>query len=85
MAVNLRLSTDAARALSEMARRTGRSQQQLLRLAVDRLLGIGDAPERGHYIAAGLVRAPTPYRDEEPRVTLADGATSMQLLDRDDR
>lgn len=91
MATNLRLSAAAAAALRDEARRRGRSQQDLLREAVDRFLG--RAPEGGgteqpalaRAIAAGLVRPPAPYRDVVPTIELPQGDTSHGLLDRDDR
>lgn len=45
MAVNLRLSSDAAHALRVEAERAGVSQQVLLRRAVDAYLGLGGATD----------------------------------------
>jgi len=84
VAVNLRLSDDAAAALRAASRRTGRSQQELLREAVDRYLGLErPATAREQAIASGLVRPPTEFRDFEPTVQLRAGVTTADLLDRD--
>lgn len=85
MATNLRLSEAAARALRQAAEATGRSQQDLLREAVDRYLGL-DSPgaDRQRARAAGLVRPGTPFRDVTPTVRLPRGVTTRDLLQRDD-
>ncbi len=83
MAVNLRLDPDAAAELRSASARTGKSQQEILRLALDEHLGrVGsnrptsypdwvDPPER-------------PYRPVTPALRLSRGTTA-DLLDRDDR
>lgn len=84
MATNLRLSEQAAAALRDEAERSGRSQQALLREAVDRYLGrqtSDDALDRA--VATGLVKAPTPFRDITPKIRLAEGVSALDLLDRD--
>ncbi|MBA2640883.1 MAG: ribbon-helix-helix protein, CopG family [Nocardioidaceae bacterium] len=85
MATNLRLGAEAAEALRAAARASGRSQQDLLRDAVDRFLGIGSTSARERAVASGLVRAPAPFVDTEPTVRLSDGESSLDLLERDDR
>lgn len=84
MSTNLRLSDDAVAALRDAARRTGRSQQDLMREAVNRFLGIGpgDNP-RERAVTAGLVKAPSPFQDVEPSVELPDCVDVRDLLDRD--
>lgn len=84
MATNLRLTDDAVTALRDAARRTGRSQQDLLREAVNRYLGIGakDSP-RDRAVTAGLVKAPSPFEDVAPTVVLPGGRSILDLLDRD--
>jgi len=84
MSTNLRLSDAAVTALRAAAQRTGRSQQDLLREAVNRFLGIGlgDSP-RERAVTAGLVKAPSPFRDAEPSVVLPEGVDVLDLLDRD--
>lgn len=85
VATNLRLSPETARALQDASRATGRSQQDLIRDAVERYLGIGDASaELARLIATGVVRQGTPFRDVEPWINLPAGMTSHELLDRDD-
>jgi hypothetical protein len=90
MATNLRLRPEAESALREASARTGRSQQDLIREALDRYLGVGDPqPASGsveQLIAAGILRpARTPYRRPSKRLTLPPGVTSLDLLDREDR
>ncbi|MGM7698322.1 hypothetical protein [Microbacterium sp. A84] len=84
MAMNLRLRDDAVVALRAESERTGLSQQEILRLAVDEHLGI-----------SGSVRAPAypewvtlperVYRPVTPALRLPDGLSTADLLDRDDR
>jgi len=83
MATNLRLSREAADALRAAAARSGRSQQELLREAVDSYLGLrpDEAPPHAA-VASGLVRPPTPFRDVAPTVRLRRGVTTAALLDR---
>lgn len=84
MATNLRLSREAAAALRDAAERTGRSQQDLLREAVDRLLGLTPDGTRRRAVTAGLVEAPTPFRDVTPDIELPEHVHTLDLLDRDD-
>lgn len=85
MATNLRLRDDAAEALRQASERTGRSQQNLIRDAVDRYLGlVGDQTDLDRAVAQGLVRPPAPFRDVRPSTTLAS-VSSLDLLDRDER
>ena len=85
MATNLRLSAETARALQDAAKSTGRSQQDLIRDAVERFLGIApESQELAQLVAAGVVRPGTPFRDVEPWIVLPEGVTSEDLLDRDD-
>lgn len=90
MATNLRLRPEAEAALRSEAERTGRSQQELIREALDRYLGIGvSGPTPGSIddlIARGLlIPAREPYRRPRGRLTLPSGVTSLDLLDREDR
>lgn len=85
MATNLRLTPRAVTALREASTRTGRSQQELLREAVDQFLGLsGDVSARQAAVASGVVRAPAPFRDTAPDVELQRGVSSLDLLDRGD-
>jgi hypothetical protein len=86
MSTKLRLSAEAASALRDASTRTARSQQDLLREAVDRFLGLGAGDQdSARAVATGLVRAPTEFLDVEASVRLQRGQTTMQLLDRDER
>jgi predicted transcriptional regulator len=90
VALNLRLRPEAERALRAEADRSGRSQQEILREAVDRYLGLtttGEAAhEWDHLITSGKVLPPRgEYRKVIPTKTLSDGRRSMDLLNRDDR
>lgn len=86
VATNLRLSADLVLALREEARRSGRSQQDIVRHALRRELGLvpGES-ELELAIRRGIVAAPTPFQDVEPSSVLADGTTTADLLDREDR
>ena len=85
MATNLRLSEAAAQALRKAAEASGRSQQDLLREAVDRYLGLDTSvSDRERARAAGLVRPGRPFRDVVPTVQLARGRSTRDLLQADD-
>ena len=85
MATNLRLSERTATALREASQRTGRSQQDLLREAIDCFLGLSaDEPTRDRAVASGLVKAPTPFIDVAPSIKLGRGMTTLDLLERDE-
>ena len=90
MATNLRLRAVAEEALRREAERTGRSQQDLIREAVDRYLGLaGDRPstsDRDVVVASGLaLPARRAYEELEELVRLPEALTTIDLLDRDDR
>jgi hypothetical protein len=90
MATNLRLRPEAEEAVRAEAARSGRSQQEVIRDAVDRYLALKpDTTQAGDLdmlIAGGTVRPPrTPYRKASRRMTLPIGMTSADLLDRADR
>lgn len=88
MATNLRLGAEAKAALRAEAERTGRSQQDILREAVGRYLGLipSQAGDSDPLIARGKVAPPrVPFRDVRPRLGLGSGERSLDLLDRDDR
>ena len=85
VSTNLRLSEAAAAALQTASRRTGRSQQELLREAVDRYLGLNDDQSSlDRAVAAGLVRPPAPFRDVEPVLEPDEAVTTLEWLGRDD-
>lgn len=98
MAMNLRLTADAQAALRAKAARTGRSQQELIREAVDASLGMASVqPESGSGATSrdrlrdevlqlhGLRAARIPYRELENLVSLPQGVHTSGLLDREDR
>lgn len=89
MATNLRLRPETEDALRAASERTGRSQQDLIREAIDRYLEPESAPRRTDFeqlVAAGLViPSRIPYRRATTKITLPEGMTSADLLDREDR
>ena len=98
MATNLRLRPDTEAALRAEAERTGRSQQDLIREAVDVALGL--APGQGPAAAArggadarraellsahGIVPARTTFAELAALVALPSEVSILDLLDRADR
>ncbi len=90
MATNLRLRPDAEEAVRREAARTGRSQQEVIREAVDQYLEL-PPPDRARseaesLVAAGVVLpARSPFRQVSPSLSLPEGKTSLDLLDRANR
>lgn len=86
MATNLRLRPETERALKLRSERTGRSQQDLIRAALDEYLGLVPPATQtlDELVAAGVVSPPRPRRNA-PRITLPLGVTTADLLDREDR
>lgn len=89
MALNVRLRPDEEEALRAKADRSGRSQQELLREALDRHLGIsspGPEHEWEHLINSGKVLPPHgEYRKVVPTESLPPGWNTGDPLDREDR
>lgn len=88
VATNLRLRPDAEAALRVEAARSGRSQQEILRDAVDRYLDLAHEDPTGGdpFLRSGALLPPrTRYRKVTPTTTLPAGTTSLELLDRDER
>lgn len=91
MATNLRLRPETETALRERAESTGRSQQELIREALDQFLGLSARPDVApgsiaDLIARGVLIAPRePYRRVTNPIKLPEGVTSLDLLDREDR
>jgi len=90
VAVNLRLSPEAEDAVRCEAERTGRSQQEVIREAIGRHLGLvtGESArcELGMLVSTGTVRPPrAPSRKVVKRLRLPPGVTSADLLGRGDR
>lgn len=90
MATNLRLRQETSEALRQEAQRTGRSQQDIIREALEFRLGLpthgGPGREPGQTDAGAGLQAPRfPYRKASKRLRLPAGKASQELLDRDDR
>lgn len=86
MSTNLRLSEELAGALREEAARRGKSQQEVVREAIAKELGlVPDLSPMELAVRAGTVEAPEPFRDLAPTLTLPKGTRSLDLLDREDR
>jgi hypothetical protein len=89
MATNLRLRPDAEEAVRVEAQRTGRSQQQVIRDAIDRYLALrleAASSDLEMLVSSGAVRPPrVPYRRPRKRLTLPPGVSTAGLLDRADR
>jgi hypothetical protein len=85
VATNLRLDQAAAAALRAAAKERGRSQQDLLREAVARFLGLDvEGGSRERAVTAGLVKPPAPFQDVVPSIKLRRGVSTADLLGRDD-
>ncbi len=86
MSTNLRLTDELAAALREAATRRGRSQQDIVREAIAKELGlVTELTAMQRAVRAGVVDAPEPFRDTVPTLTLPHGSSSLDLLDREDR
>jgi hypothetical protein len=91
MATNLRLRREAEDAIRAEAARTGRSQQELIREAIDAYLGLRESRPGSEADALVANRSVLPARspfvevDEEDMVPLPDGVSTLDLLDRDER
>ena len=86
--MNVRPRSEAEAALRAEAERTGRSQQDILREAVGKYLGLipSEAGDTDPLISRGKVAPPrVPFRDVRPRLHLRPGESSLDLLERDDR
>ncbi len=86
MSTNLRLGDELAAALRHAAVQRGQSQQEIVREAIAKELGLAPAPTpMARAIQSGLIKPPTPYREVVAAVRLPKGTTTLDLLDRDDR
>jgi hypothetical protein len=91
MATNLRLRRDAEEAVRAEAARTGRSQQELIREAVDAYLGLRESHPRSEAEALVASRSVLPARtpffevEADDMIQLPEGVTTLELLDRDER
>lgn len=90
MATNLRLSPEAEKAVRDAATSTGQSQQQVIREAVDRHLGLArslpprDAAE-AMMATQGVLPARSDYGELDVLVILPRGMSTEDLLDRSER
>ena len=89
MATNLRLRPDAEVALRTRASAAGRSQQELIREAVDRYLGLVSEPlprtgEGALLASGGVLPARTRFRESAALLPLRDGVSTLRMLDRED-
>ena len=86
VSTNLRLSDEMAHALRQAADSRGQSQQEIVRTAIAKELGLANASSAlARAVQSGLVKPPQPFRDAVAAIPLPDGVTTMDLLDRDDR
>jgi predicted DNA-binding protein len=90
VALNVRLTPEAASALRAEAERTGRSQQEIAREAIGRHLHLIQddvrMTDRERARSAGSVRpARVRYRKVKPRLQLPKDSGSLDLPDRSDR
>jgi hypothetical protein len=90
MATNLRLRPDAEAAVRAEAQRSGRSQQEVIRDAIDRQLGLTARTDGSRHdealIASGAVRPPRePFRAAATRIEPPAGVTTLDLLAREER
>lgn len=86
VSTNLRLSEELVHALRTAAARRGRSQQDIVREAIAKELGLASDPTAMELaVRAGTVEAPEPFQDVEPTLKLPKGTSSLGLLDREDR
>ena len=86
MSTNLRLSDELAGALRDAAAQRGQSQQEIVREALAKELGLAsDMTSMERAVQAGTVEAPEPFRDVEPTLVLPKGMSSLDLLDRDEQ
>jgi len=83
MATNLRLSDDLTEKLRAESERSGRSQQDLIRRALEAMFAADAAEERPWRVGG---RAPRwAYQAPQRRLKLSGGVTTLDLLERDDR
>jgi len=90
MATNLRLRPDAEEAVRIEAERSGRTQQDVIRDAIDRQLGLIPAGATTNrldtFVASGAVRRPrTPFQRTAQRISLPPGVTTIDLIGREER
>ena len=89
--MNLRLDPELEVTLRAASERDGQSQQEIIRRALGAYLAVAvptptsDDPY-AELIAAGIIKPPRrPYATPRFRLTLPEGVSTADLLDRDDR
>lgn len=87
MATNVRIPPETAELLRERAELSGLSQHAIILDALDAYLSASRTrPTMQQLIARGLASPPlVPYREATRMLTLPEGVTSLDLLDREDR
>lgn len=85
MPTNLRLRPDLADAVKSEAARTGRSQQDVMRDAIERYLASGGGTSAHTPSVSDILPPRTPWREAAKRIRLPQGTNSLDLLDREDR
>lgn len=90
MATNLRLRPELEHAVRIEAERSNRSQQDVIRSAIESYLQLDDGSESSLEAARRVYRqkvrpARTPFRTTTERFVLPEGVTSLDLLQRNDR
>lgn len=85
MATNLRLDPETEAAVRAESKRTGVSQQQIMRQAIREHVGLEPRARTEKELPDWVIPASEPYRRIEPWITLREGETVMDLLDREDR
>lgn len=90
MATNLRLQPEAEEAVRLCAAQTGRSQQNIIRAAVDQYLGLSVAATprsaaEAMGAASGALPARAAYRELDQLIPLPADMSTKELLDRQER
>ena len=90
MATNLRLTPELEAALRLEAERSKRSQQEVIRAAIERYLGLDDGSESSLEATKRAYRQKvipprTPFRSSDDLLVLPEGMTSLELMQRGDR
>jgi hypothetical protein len=81
MAMNIRLDPRMAAALKEESHRTGESQQEIVRTAIERLLSERTLrSDRQRAIDAGLVQMGVPYKRIAGTVNMPDDFSAEDAL-----
>lgn len=87
MAINLRLLPELHEAVKSRAASSGRSQQDVIRDAIEAYLQPGNSPGSSEASRDEMILRPAraPLRRAASRLRLPSGTHSLELLDREDR